>query len=79
MVVAATCNCIPGNEATPTGVTSTFLNCQYYHLETSLSIINATLLSQGVCDHEEYTTEDSPLSVCSLLGNTLMTWGKCMV
>ena len=76
MVLAATCSCIPGNEDSPTGVESSLLNCQHYRLEFAQSIINATLLSRGQCNTERYDS-DFGTPVCSLLGNTLVTWGEC--
>lgn len=82
-VVAATCNCIPSGvvEVEDGREASSLLNCQYYQLELTESIINASILEQGQCNYQQYYSNDPPLnptltSTCSSLANTLMTWGE---
>ena len=69
VVVAATCNCIPGGSPS-------LLNCQHYQLDPSGSgdVVNATFYSRGQCDFEGYDNSFTA-TTCSELATALVTRG----
>ena len=71
MVLAATCNCIPGTiENDP----SSSLNCQHFQLDPLSGAVNATDISRGQCDHKTYDAITTPF--CFSLSTSLLPPGK---
>ena len=70
MVIAATCNCIPGNGT----VDRSTLNCQHYPLDKSRDAVNNTILTRGQCAGNYTDMYTTP--TCDDLEEALQTWGK---
>lgn len=73
MVIAATCNCIPGNVTNGTADRS-ILNCQHYTLDQPKSAVNSTILTRGQCAGNYTDVYTTP--VCDDLAESLQTWGR---
>ena len=73
-IIAATCNCLQMEYGSLQMEGSRLSYCHYYQLDLPNSIVNTTILSSGTCEHHGQFY--SMLHTCSVVGNSLVSWGE---